>query len=99
MISAIKCKKCGDIIFSKHRHDMVWCKCNTVAIDGGQDYLRITGEPTNFELLQFVPPAEHKQDLLEIRAEIEKVLRKGDMSKAEMYVALLEFIDKKLVKF
>ena len=39
----IKCKKCGDIIESKSRHDMVWCKCGKVAIDGGNEYVKISG--------------------------------------------------------
>ena len=39
----IKCRKCSDIIESKHRHDMVWCKCGAIAIDGGNDYCKITG--------------------------------------------------------
>lgn len=45
----IKCKKCGDLIQSKHRHDMVWCKCHSVAIDGGDDYCRWAGDKENIE--------------------------------------------------
>lgn len=45
----IKCKKCGDIIESKSRHDMVWCKCRAIAIDGGNDYIKITGLITDFD--------------------------------------------------
>ena len=45
----IKCKKCGDLIQSKHRHDMVWCKCHSVAIDGGDDYCRWAGNKENIE--------------------------------------------------
>lgn len=36
----IRCNKCGDEPFSKHRHDYVKCKCGAVAVDGGMDYLR-----------------------------------------------------------
>lgn len=36
----IKCKHCGDIIESVHRHDFKWCKCKTVYVDGGKDYLK-----------------------------------------------------------
>ena len=39
-VNRIKCKFCGDIIESKHRHDFVECKCRKVAVDGGTDYLR-----------------------------------------------------------
>lgn len=50
-MSAIKCRKCGDIIASKYRHDFVWCKCHSVAIDGGTDYIRIIGNREDFELI------------------------------------------------
>ena len=43
----IKCQKCSDIIESKHRHDMVFCSCKAIAIDGGRDYTKITGNPDN----------------------------------------------------
>lgn len=36
----IKCKHCGDIIESKYTHDFKWCKCKSVAVDGGTDYLK-----------------------------------------------------------
>lgn len=37
----IQCKKCLDIIYSKHHYDFVWCSCNSVGIDGGKDSTRI----------------------------------------------------------
>jgi hypothetical protein len=40
----VECKKCGDIIYSAYRHDFKYCKCGSVAVDGGTDYLRRTGE-------------------------------------------------------
>lgn len=42
-----KCYLCGDLIESKHRHDFVRCKCGAIFVDGGKDYLRRGGEPTN----------------------------------------------------
>lgn len=36
--NAAKCLKCGDVIFSKHRHDYVSCSCGNVSVDGGFDY-------------------------------------------------------------
>lgn len=42
--NAIKCKLCEDIIESKHRHDFVSCKCGSVSVDGGTDYLKRCGE-------------------------------------------------------
>lgn len=35
-----QCRKCGDVIESKHRHDMVWCKCGAIFTDGGKSYIR-----------------------------------------------------------
>ena len=37
------CKKCNDVIYSKHRHDFNYCKCGSVAVDGGLSYLRRVG--------------------------------------------------------
>ena len=47
--NAIRCKKCGDIIESTHRHDFKFCKCGAVAVDGGHDYLRRCGDLNDFE--------------------------------------------------
>lgn len=45
----IKCKHCGDVIYSANRHDYVACNCGKVAVDGGMDYLRRKGKPTDYE--------------------------------------------------
>ena len=47
--NAIKCKHCGDAIESKHRHDFKHCSCKRCAVDGGLDYLRRVGNPTDYE--------------------------------------------------
>lgn len=49
--NAVRCKRCGDVIESKHRHDFVWCKCHSIAVDGGKDYLRRCGDMTAGEEL------------------------------------------------
>jgi len=36
----VQCKKCNEIIESKHCHDFVTCSCGEVSVDGGRDYLR-----------------------------------------------------------
>lgn len=36
----IRCKRCGDVIESKSRHDFVTCRCGACSVDGGHDYLR-----------------------------------------------------------
>jgi hypothetical protein len=40
----VRCRKCGNIIQSQHRHDFVTCSCDTVSVDGGDAYLRIVGD-------------------------------------------------------
>ena len=39
-----KCKKCGDIIRSKNRHDFVTCKCGAISVDGGSWYAKRVAE-------------------------------------------------------
>jgi hypothetical protein len=51
MGSKLKCKVCHDIIESTHRHDMVWCKCKRIAIDGGDDYCKVTGKSEDIEFI------------------------------------------------
>lgn len=38
--NSIKCNLCGEIIVSESAHDFKWCKCGTVAVDGGNEALR-----------------------------------------------------------
>lgn len=38
--NAAKCKRCGDVIESKHRHDLQMCSCKRIFVDGGHCYLR-----------------------------------------------------------
>lgn len=54
----IRCKVCGEILESKHRHDWVCCSCfkesggtRGVFVDGGCDYVRIGGDPNDWENL------------------------------------------------
>lgn len=47
--NAIKCKKCGDIIQSKYRHNFVSCSCGACSVDGGLDYLRRCGNQSDYE--------------------------------------------------
>ena len=43
LVNKIQCKKCKDIIESKHVHDFKWCTCKSITIDGGLEYLRRVG--------------------------------------------------------
>lgn len=42
IINKVRCKKCDDIIESTYTHNMVWCKCGSIAVDGGSEYQRLT---------------------------------------------------------
>ena len=53
-LNRIRCKLCGDIITSTHVHDFKFCKCGSVAVDGGHDYLRRCGYREDYEDLSIV---------------------------------------------
>ena len=42
--NAVQCISCGDFIVSKHRHNYVTCSCGAISVDGGQEYLRRSGD-------------------------------------------------------
>lgn len=47
LVNKIRCNKCGQEIESTSTHDFKWCRCNSVAIDGGLDYLRRIAKSKN----------------------------------------------------
>lgn len=69
----IKCKKCGDVIESKHVHDFKLCKCGACAVDGGHEYLRRQGNPDNWEELSETTE-EPDLTLEEFQAKLERLL-------------------------
>ncbi len=58
VVNQVRCKKCGDTPFSRHRHDFVWCKCGNIAVDGGMDYLRRVGGEAGYEEMSYELPKE-----------------------------------------
>jgi len=42
VVNKAQCNMCKDIIESTHTHDFKWCSCGSIAVDGGNDYLRRT---------------------------------------------------------
>lgn len=64
--NAIKCNHCGDIIESTYTHDFKFCKCGTVAVDGGLSYTRrvFTNSPNDFtDLSEYSKVEEEQYDL------------------------------------
>lgn len=49
--NAARCRKCGDVIESKHRWDFKWCRCKAIAVDGGPSYVKRIGNPEDIEEL------------------------------------------------
>ena len=52
-VNAIQCPNCKDVVYSRARHDMRYCGCGEVAIDGGFDYNRVAFRgifPASFEI-------------------------------------------------
>jgi len=43
-----KCFKCASVVESKHVHDLVWCQCGAIAVDGGKEYLKRVGRPEDY---------------------------------------------------
>ena len=41
----IKCLKCGQVIESERRHDLIWCSCGSCTVDGGTSYLKRAWRP------------------------------------------------------
>ena len=46
--NAAVCAKCGDEVWSAHRHDYRACTCGAIAVDGGLDYIRRVGDLAAF---------------------------------------------------
>lgn len=43
-VFALRCPKCGDIIYSRAQHDFHYCSCKYMFIDGGFEYSRFGAE-------------------------------------------------------
>ena len=68
----LMCKLCGDIIFSTSRHDFKSCRCGKCSIDGGNIYLKISGNEGDFITINLPITNEIKKvwDIIEERVVI-----------------------------
>ena len=53
-VDGIKCLDCDDVIWSRHRHDMIWCKCKKVAVDGGTSYMKVSFTDTPPQYVEII---------------------------------------------
>ena len=61
--NAAVCKKCGDGVWSAHRHDYRQCECGAIAVDGGAEYLRRVGSSFDFDDRSIIGPESFKEEL------------------------------------
>ena len=88
--NAIKCNHCGDIIESKHTYDYKRCRCRTVAVDGGLDYLRRAyiseGDYTDLSEFEEEKPfdaSEFMEKMNEFRARFIEEIGKMDLKHSD----------------
>jgi hypothetical protein len=62
-----KCRRCSDIIESKHKYDFVSCKCKAISLDGGTEYQRFIGnrEDVDFSLSEYIFESEEEMKRIE----------------------------------
>ena len=63
MVAGVMCKQCGDLVFSRARHDYRKCTCGSIAVDGGFDYMRIIGEEENVGQINTFEIKQTKKEL------------------------------------
>ena len=56
IVNQVKCKKCEDTPFSATIHDFKYCKCGSIAVDGGQSYLKRSGNLHDYEEMSYELP-------------------------------------------
>jgi len=105
MRNRAKCKLCGDIIESFHRHDLIECSCGEISIEGGLDYfkasardfknfLRIDDEGKEIEV-KLVEEMEEKENLFskeEVWKQLEEYVKAlGSESPERLHLPLTSY--------
>ena len=50
-----RCNHCHTIVESRHRWEFKWCPCGKIAVDGGLEYTKRTGNPDDYtEMSEYV---------------------------------------------
>lgn len=103
MRNRAKCKLCGDVIESFHREDFVTCKCESIALSGGNDYFGcyakdwsnfIRIDDDNNEIIPKIVEMPSKEEENNIAKEniAEDVARAKPMTKEDMIKELKRLI-------
>lgn len=64
-VNRAQCRRCKQKITSKHVHDFQSCRCGTIFVDGGKEYLRrgYRNENDLIELSEYeVAKSEERED-------------------------------------
>lgn len=79
-VDAVVCDSCGDTIFSRARHDMRWCGCKNVGVDGGFDYFKVSGNLVRFKRIRITVMASKNQLYDDWNNNINKygIIKKGE---------------------
>ena len=90
-VHAIECPTCGDLVFSRARHDMRGCSCGEVAVDGGFDYQKTSFRgswPKTFSLEVDASKAELYLDWNNYSSQFGLILKNQRISSCESLVTL-----------
>jgi hypothetical protein len=49
--AAVHCKNCNEVIYSRYRHDHRSCGCESVSVDGGKDYTKVSGDREDYVMV------------------------------------------------
>lgn len=96
-----KCRLCGDVIESFHRHDYVKCGCGEIAVDGGSlgmrciakdwsNFIRVDAEGNEFDIILKSEEAPTEQRETQIEAPEAQAL--GTPQKENALILLQEMI-------
>jgi hypothetical protein len=69
-MSKAQCLDCLDILESKHRHDLVKCKCGNAFLDGGDEYIRAGGNIVILDGAKKLYPLRQDPELSELLKDV-----------------------------
>ena len=75
IVNQARCTKCQDLIISAHRHDMRWCSCGAIAVDGGNEYLKRVGDLDAYDELSILELPDGRRVHCEFEAPRKKAMK------------------------